>query len=44
MLRLDTFGGALGIFVLVIAGFYAVALLPDFIELIAGILWWSFGK
>ena len=43
-MRWDTGGGLLGIIILVIAGFYAVALLPDFIEFIFGILWWSFGK
>jgi hypothetical protein len=43
-MRLDTGGGLLGITILVIAGIYAIALLPDLIESISGILWWSFGK
>lgn len=48
MLRWDTGGGAIGIFVIgcaVVFGVgYFLTVLPTIIESISGILWWSFGK
>jgi hypothetical protein len=44
MLRWDTGGGALGIFVLIIAGIVLLAQLPTIIDSVGGILWWVFGK
>lgn len=43
-MRLDTGGGLLGIMVLAVAGIWAIALLPDMIDFVRGVLWWSFGK
>ena len=44
MLRLDTFGGALAIFVLLTAAIFGgIYTLTVIFELLSGLLWWSFG-